>query len=298
MKYALIVLFLVIGDFSDPARINELEQKAQSSPDDWKPRLELVEVFIDQENFGEAKKYLLQTQDIYRAGKMDSCNAEYFYLWGLYSDLTENIPSALGYYNRTIECDSSFSDAWRKQGYIHEIFGNYDKMLYCFEQSLKSTDDSSGVFYDIGVTCDYLDSLKPALDYYYASLRFGDIYPQTYLNIGVDWGMLGYSDSASYYFELAVDHGLQSPELYYNIGVIMFESGAYEQAMDNFMKILTIDPDFSAAKFQLGNVYEILGDSGMAKVYFEEFVQTAPLIYSDDIKTVKEKLIKYTPSDK
>ena len=86
---------------------------------------------------------------------------------------------------------------------------------------------------------------------------------------------------------------MQTPELYYNIGGIMFESGAYEEAMNNFMKALAADPNCCIAKLQLGNVYEIMGDSGMAEVYFEEFVKTAPFIYLDNIKSIKEKLAKF-----
>jgi tetratricopeptide (TPR) repeat protein len=77
------------------------------------------------------------------------------------------------------------------------------------------------------------------------------------------------------------------------MGVMMFDSGAYSEALDNFMRTLALNPYYSPAKLQLGRIYEITGDSGMAKVYFEEFVKTAPILYSDDIKVVKDKLEKY-----
>ena len=177
--------------------------------------------------------------------------------------------------------------------FLLEIFGNYEQMLVCFEHALQNSDDSAGVYYDMGVALDNLDSIELAIDHYNAALKLAGNDSQALLNIGVDWGLKGYSDSASYYFEKAAEAGLHTPELYYNIGVIMFESGAYEEAMNNFMKALATDPNCCIAKLQLGNVYEIMGDSGMAKVYFEEFVKTAPYIYLDNIKSVKEKLAKF-----
>ncbi|MCD6163164.1 MAG: hypothetical protein J7K40_12240 [candidate division Zixibacteria bacterium] len=293
MKLLIILLIIIAGNYNDPVSISKLETQTVSNPDDIQPRLELADIFLSQENFKEAKKYLLQTQKIMETFDVDSCNAKYFYLWGLYYDLYGNIPSAQRYYSKTVECDSNYYDAWRNQGYIYEIFGNYDKMLYCFRRALKTTIDSAGTYYDMGVTCDYLDSLQLAIKYYNAAFDYGEVYPQAYMNIGIDWGMLGYDDSASYYFNKAVEAGLRSPELFYNIGIIMFESGASDEAMDNFMKTLSVDPDYSPAKLQIGNVYELYGDSGMAKVYFEEFVKTAPLIYRDDINRVKEKLLQY-----
>lgn len=293
MKLLIILFIIIAGNYSGPANISKLEKQAVSNPDNIQPRLELAEVFIDQENFKEAKKYLLQTQKILETADNYSCNAKYCYLWGLYYDLYGNIPAAQNYYSKAVECDSNYYNAWQNQGYIYDIFSNYDKMLYCFRQALKTTGDSAGIYYDMGVTCDYLDSLELAITYYHSALGFGEIYPQAYMNIGIDWGMLGYDDSASYYFNKADEAGLRSPELFYNIGIIMIESGISDAAMVNFMKTLSIDPDYSPAKLQIGNVYELYGDSGMAKVYFEEFVKTAPLIYSDDINKVKAKLQQY-----
>jgi len=293
MKTLLILLMIIAGGYDDPALISKLEKKASDNPDDWQSCLELAEIFIDQENFKEAKKYLMQAQESYKTGKIDTCSAEYFYIWGLYNDYNVNISVAINYYLKAIECDSTFSDAWRNRGYLYEIFGNYNQMLKCFKHALLSADDSAGVYYDLGVTYDYLDSIELALENYYHALKLGESSPRVFLNIGVDWGFTGYIDSAAHYFEKAKQAGLRSPELFYNIGVIMSELGAYDEAMDNFMKALAVDPDYSPAKLQLGNIYEIKGDSGMAKVYFEEFVQTAPPIYMDDVKKIEAKLVKY-----
>ena len=298
MKLLLILLIIIAGGYDDPALISKLEKQVADNPDAWQSCLELAEIFIEQENFKEAKKYLLQAQESYKTGKIDTCSARYFYIWGLYNDYNVNIPVAINYYSKTIECDSTFSEAWRNKGYLYEIFGNYDLMLNCFKHALLSTDDSAGVYYDIGVTYDYMDSIELALESYYHAIKLGEDSPQAFLNIGVDWGLTGYVDSAAFYFEKAEQAGLNSPELFYNIGVIMSESGAYNEAMDNFMKTLAVDPDYSPAKLQLGNIYEIMADSGMAKVYFEEFVQTAPPIYIDDVKKIEAKLVKYNKTPK
>jgi len=292
MNLWIVLIFILAADYGDPAFLANLEKKAANNPADWQTRLELVELYIQQDNLDEAQKYVLESVVAANDGG-DTCNARLYYLWGKVNDLQDNIPEAMEKYTRAIECDSTISDAWQKMGYLHEVFSNYEQMLYCFQKALPSAEDQSGLYYDIGVAYDYLDSLSQAIECYYQSLETGDSIPEAYLNLGVDWELLGHPDSAAHYFEKAIAAGFDNPELYYNMGVMMFDSGVYNEALDNFMRTLALNPYYSPAKLQLGRIYEIMGDSGMARVYFEEFVQTAPILYSDDIKAVKAKLEKY-----
>jgi len=289
MAYLLIALILINGSFETPTEIVRLEQEANSDPANWKSSLQLADIFIAQANFTQAYNCLSLADQSYAQGFIDSCEADYFYTWGMYYDEKINIPKAIEYYSRTVECDSTFSQAWRNSAYLYEIFGQYDSMMVCLQKCLVNTDDSAGVYYDLGVAYDYLDSLEQSIICYNYSLEI-QTYPAAFLNLGVDWGMLGYRDSAMHYFHWAEESGLESPELFYNMGVISYESEDFEQAMDFFSRTLITDPDYTAANLQLGSLYEQTGDTGMAVEYYKEFVRTAPLIYADDIKKVKEYL--------
>ena len=143
MKLIFVILLLIAGDFKDPVRISELELKIKNHTDDLQSRLELAEIFINQENFVEAKENLSQAQQAMEIARQDSCNAKYYYLWGLYWDLNDNIAAASEYYLDATNCDSSFSQAWHNLGYIQEIFGNYNQMLYYFKKALLESEDSA-----------------------------------------------------------------------------------------------------------------------------------------------------------
>lgn len=298
MKYVILALSVLLMNFNEPGKIARLESQASANPNNWQVRLKLAEIFLNQANFSNAQKYLMEAQDIYNVSSPDSCSADLSYLWGLNYDYQDNIPKAIDYYNNAIACDSLCGKAWRKLGYLHEVFSNAEQMLYCFRKALAGDGPSAGLHYDIGVAYDMLDSLPQAIASYQKALALTDTLPEAYLNMGVDLAMLGHPDSANYYFALAAKGGLETPELYYNIGVMMADSGKIDEAIENFMKVLALDPRYSPAKLRLGDLYESLGDSGMAKVYYEDFVQTATLLYSDDVTKVKDKLSKYPhPAD-
>ncbi len=293
MKYVLLALFLISSNFDKPEDISKLQEITANNPKDWRTRLELVEIFINQKNFNDAADYIEQAENILAINESGPELSHLYYLRGLYHDLQDNIPGAYEQYEKSVAADSTNAKSWRKLGYLHELFSDGEQMLICFSRSLAHTEDSVGVLYDIGVAYDYMDSIDQAIDCYQKALALNDSLPEAYLNLGVDLGFTGHPDSALYYFNKAREYGLESTELYYNMGVIAFDNSQVEQAIENFMTVLGIDPHYSPAKMMLGNVYEAIGDSGMAKVYFEEFIDTAPLLYQQNIDEIKEKLEKH-----
>ena len=290
MKLLLIFMMLSLADFEQPATIADLESHLKSDPADWQTSLKLAEIFLEQRNFDEAGNHLQRAQSLIDSLSPDTCQAKLYFLWAQLYDLQDDIPHALDNYAKTVECDSNYSEAWRQLGYLYEIFGNYERKLQCLKNALRGAANSPVLLYDIGVTYDYLDSIDQAIQSYNASLETGEVILEALLNLGVDWGLNGQNDSALYYFDRAKEAGLESPELHYNIAILTMDSGDYEQAMNELMKSLTINPQYSPSILQLAHIYELTGDSGMARVYYEEFVKTAPIIYLDDINSAKEKL--------
>lgn len=293
MRYILAALIFITANFDNPTYIADLEKTVQTDPSDWQTRLKLAEIFIEQGNFTDAMIYLEQADAILLNIDQGPEKSLLHYIWGLYHDRQDNIPKAMDKYKAAVEADSSCAKAWRNLGYLHEIFLDGEKMLECFNKARPFTIDSAGIFYDIGVAYDYMDSLEQAIKHYHMVLNLTNEIPEAYLNLGVDLGMLGHTDSAGFYFGEAEAAGAGGPELYYNLGVITFEAGNAEMALGNFLHVLALEPSYAPAKLMLGDVYEAMGDSGMARVYYEEFVNTASILYLDDINAVREKLIEY-----
>jgi tetratricopeptide (TPR) repeat protein len=83
------------------------------------------------------------------------------------------------------------------------------------------------------------------------------------------------------------------PRACYNYAAILGAEGNYQSAVDYYQKAMALDTTMIEVKLRLGELYEALGDSTMARIYFQEFVDSAPLIYTDDINRTKAKLEKY-----
>lgn len=283
----LLALALITANYNIPQQIAALEQQVKADSLNQGARLKLAKIFLEQENYAEVERNLKEAE------KIDSLSGQLQFLWGKFFDQQDNIAAAFDRYSKAVTLDSSLSQAWRNLAYIDEITGNYQSMLERFGMTLRNTDDSGGVLYDIGVTYDYLELPDSAIISYNLSRAAGAKFPEVFINLGADWGILGNLDSAKYYLEEAAEAGSQSPELFYNLGMLAFESGKGEEAIENFMQCLSLDQNYSPAKLQLGNIYEAIGDSDNAYEYYQDFVKTAPFIYRDDIKLTKDKLVKY-----
>jgi hypothetical protein len=54
-----------------------------------------------------------------------------------------------------------------------------------------------------------------------------------------------------------------------------------------------LNPGIFAARKRLGELHEAMGDSALARIYFEEFLDSVPMIYTDDINEIRDKLDRY-----
>jgi len=217
-------------------------------------------------------------------------SADLLYLLGLANDLNDNIPRAIEYYHRTLETDTLYWPPYRGLGYLFDIFAQYDSMNIYLCKALSLMPYPESLYYDYAYSFDMMGLNDSALWYYHRALDFDSLDSQAMLNIGAVWGRLNNLDSASYYTRRSIQLQPNMAAACYNLAEILIEEHEYEEAIDQFQKALALEPDLVAAKKRLGELYEALGDSAMAEIYFREFVNTAPIIYMQDIESIRLKL--------
>ena len=61
----------------------------------------------------------------------------------------------------------------------------------------------------------------------------------------------------------------------YALGLEYMSNNELEQAKDIFEELRTLDPNYRAAYYQLGKVYELLGDESMARKVYEKGIYVA-----------------------
>lgn len=289
----LIILFgaffiqSTLNSFQQEDEIARLEGNVKEHPGDFDSVRELAQILIDQENYGACADILNSYLSI------DSVNAEALYLYGRIMDLTDNIPEAMGYYQLSINHDSTLWKAHRNLAFLYDVFADYENTNRYMVQAIRFSPSPESLYYDLGYSYDMLEQIDSAFFYYHMALDFNPGDYQASLNIGAIWGNWGQIDSARIYTERSLEINPDSPEVCFNFAEIMAIDGDTASAISYFSKTLALAPRVFAAQKRLGELHEAMGDSAMARIYFEEFLDSVPMIYTDDITQIREKLRRY-----
>jgi tetratricopeptide (TPR) repeat protein len=264
-----------------------LTRAAAENPTDFASAANLLETYVEQGNY-DAADSVVRGYTILKGE-----NAEALYLQARLLDLTEHIEQAMVKYRQAIVLDSTLWQACRDLAYLNDIFSNYENMKRLFGQAIMYAPVPGSLYYDYGYTFDMLGELDSAQYYYNRALAFDSLDHQACLNLSAIMGISGNLDSARYLCRKAIDINPDTPEGFYNLGEINLSLGLLDDAVASFKQALALESELFAAQKKLGEIYEIMGDSGMARIYFEEFIRTAPAIYIDDIIEIEQKLTHY-----
>jgi len=81
----------------------------------------------------------------------------------------------------------------------------------------------------------------------------------------------------------------RDPYAHLNLGINYYRSMLFREAKEEFERVLEIEPKNSIAWFNLGKVYEIMGDKDEARKHFEKALKFAPKIKRKKIKDALER---------
>jgi tetratricopeptide (TPR) repeat protein len=75
------------------------------------------------------------------------------------------------------------------------------------------------------------------------------------------------------------DRWQRASRIHYSLGgKTLFAKEQYQQAISEFKKVLSVDPDFTPAHNYLGKSYAILGESDKAQSHFQRVIDLAPMV--------------------
>ncbi len=291
MRKLIAVQIFILGLGATPSiaqgDLESLERSVAEDPRDFGRVSELANLYLEQENYQPAEELLGEYV------KYDSTNADALYLYGRILDYSDNILEAMSYYMMAIERDSSYWRAYKDLALLYDIFADYESMNRFILLALKVSPVPESLYYEAGYTYDMLERPDSALIYYRLAVDFDSTDSFALMNLGAIWGNLGDVDSARFYTEKSVRANPDSPGANFNFAEIMAMDADTLEAISYFSRALALESKLFAANKRLGELFEAKGDSAMARLYFEEFLKSAPLIYAEDIDKVKDKLSRY-----
>lgn len=228
--------------------------------------------------------------------------AERLYSQGVAQLSRDDFPRALTFFEKAIEIDPNYAEAWYQAGFSYGVQGRHTEALKASKQAAKLRPDWAETFVNIGASSFALGQYKEAADAYRQAIKLEDYKPDTQYSLGLSLEKLNRTDEEILAYKRAL---LLKPDLanaieklgmaylklkrysealaqfeqlktykpdaktYNFIGESLIELGKAEESIDAFNNAVSYNPDFDKARYNLGLSYLKLGNRDMAQVQYE-----------------------------
>jgi tetratricopeptide (TPR) repeat protein len=214
----------------------------------------------------------------------------------------DDFERALPYFERAVEMDPNYAEAWYQAGFCYGILGRHSDALRASRQAAKLRPEWAETYVNIGVSSFALGQYEDAVGAYRQAVRLEDDSAETQYALGLSLGKLNRTDEEILAYRRAItikpDHANAMEKLseaYFRLkrwqdalavleqlkayrpgakifnmmGEVYLELGRKDESLTAFNNAIGYDPEFARARYNLGRAYIELGNRDMAQVHYE-----------------------------
>ncbi len=189
---------------------------------------------------------------------------EYFQL-GEYHSQSNHFEEAIVAYQKAIEYDPSFSEAYYKLGIALGKLGKAKDGILNLEKALQLDPHNASIYNALGAMYGMLQQYEKAIEQFKKAVDLDPRLSLAYNNLGILYGKIGDHKRAIEVLKLAVQIDPESAEIQGALGVAYAMAGQPQNAVKSLQEAVRIDPTYAKAHFNLGITYLWLGDFLRAK---------------------------------
>ena len=201
---------------------------------------------------------------------------------------------ALSDYNRALQINTKYGNAYNNRGNTHYSQGKYDKAILDYNKAIEQNPKNSEVYTNRGNAYYSQSKYTQAIADYTEAINLDPKVTEAYYNRGRTHSLQGEytqavadytkvinlnsEDSEAYFdrgnayasqsdyaqaisdYDKAIDLNPKFNEAYTNRGIAYFEQGKYAQAISDLSKALNLNPENSEVYYNRGNAYRSMGD--------------------------------------
>lgn len=228
--------------------------------------------------------------------------AQNLYSQGLRMLSSDDFARALGFFERAVDIDPNYAEAWYQAGFCYGMLGRHADALKASRQASKLRPDWAETFINIGASSFALGQYKDALEAYRQASKLDSDNAEILYALGLTFNKLNrtdeeilaykralnvkpdfpsaleqlglahfkqkrYADSLAAFEQLKIYK--QDAKTYNYLGESFFELGKTEESVEAFSNAINYNPNFDRARFNLGRAYIKLGDRDSANVHYE-----------------------------
>ena len=210
------------------------------------------------------------------SGRNKRAKAVQFFRDGLSFLSKDDCEKALPYFEKAVESDSNYAEAWAQSGFCNEKLGKHAEALEASKKAV-SLRPSAESYFNIGLASFYLKQYKEAADAYRQSIKL-DPYnaADAYYALGLVYRDGGKTDDEIQAYKSAIRLRPDYTVAYERLGSRYLRSKKYNEAIEIFRQLAALKPGDANAPNNMGEAYLELNRLNDAVESFRQSIRLKP----------------------
>jgi Flp pilus assembly protein TadD len=163
---------------------------------------------------------------------------------------------AIQSYQKVIELDSTYVEAYNNLGIIYQEMGDVDRAFGAYQKSIE---------------------INPR-------------YEKGYNNLGIILYLKGHNEEAVEAFQKALTINSNNIESHINLGVLFKKQGQLNKAIESYQKAIEINPLHKEIHYNIALLYEQLENVELAIRHYQQFIKLSSPSYSELVSRVQRHM--------
>jgi tetratricopeptide (TPR) repeat protein len=210
------------------------------------------------------------------SGRNKRARAVQFFRDGLSFLSKDDCEKALPYFEKAVDSDSNYAEAWAQSGFCNEKLGRHSEALEASKRAV-SLRPSAESYFNIGLASYYLKQYREAADAYRQAIKL-DPYnsADAYYALGLVYRDWNKADDEIWAYKQAIRLRPDYTSAYERLGNRYVKSKKFGEAVDVFRQLSALKPGDATPPNSLGEAYLELGRKDEALEAFRQSIRLKP----------------------
>jgi len=210
------------------------------------------------------------------AGRNKRAKAVQFFRDGLSFLSKDDCEKALPYFEKAVESDSNYAEAWAQSGFCNEKLGRHAEAIEASKKAV-SLRPSAEIYFNIGLANFYLKQYRDAAEAYRQAIKL-DPYnaADAYYALGLVYRDWGKPDEEIQAYKQAIRLRPDYTVAYERLGSRYLRSKKFNEAVEVFRQISVLKPGDAVAPNNMGEAYFELNRFNDACEAFRQSIRLKP----------------------
>ncbi len=210
------------------------------------------------------------------SGRNKRAKAVQYFRDGLSFLSKDDCEKALPYFEKAVESDSNYAEAWAQSGFCKEKLGRHSEAIEASKKAV-TLRPSAESYFNIGLANYYLKQYREAVENYRQSIRM-DPYnaADAYYALGLAYREWGRADEEIQAYKQAIRLKPDYTSAYERLGSRYLRSKKYSEAIETFKHLTALKPGDANVPNNMGEAYFEMGLMSDAVESFKQAIQLKP----------------------